>query len=92
MVQVNLPPGCRSLAFEDGTRYVAPRSGGRIDVTHDHAAAIDKISGNGDAGLVTAQFRAFGGTKAGAGAVLADHLELVDEDLSAMREATEPSK
>ncbi len=66
MVQVNLPPGCRSLAFEDGTRYVAPRSGGRIDVTHDHAAAIDKISGNGDAGLVTGKYRQFGAvTKAG---------------------------
>ncbi len=60
MVQVNLPPGCKALAFEDGTRYVAPRSGGRIDVTHDHAAAIDKISGNGDAGLVTGKNRVFG--------------------------------
>ena len=26
--QVQLPPGCRSLRFEDGTRYVAEREGG----------------------------------------------------------------
>ena len=50
--QVNLPPGCRSLAFEDGTRYVAGRTGGRVTVADSHAAAIDRIPGNGTAGLV----------------------------------------
>ena len=65
MVQVNLPPGCKSLAMEDGTRYTASRGGGTVNVTHSHAVAINKMPGNGDAGLVTAHFRAFGGTKAG---------------------------
>ena len=60
MPQVNLPPGCRSLAFEDGTRYVAPRSGGAVTVTDDHASAIDRLDGNGDAGLVTGKFRQYG--------------------------------
>lgn len=60
--RVNLPPGCRSLAMEDGTRYVAPRSGGAVTVSDDHAAAIDRIDGNGTAGLVTGQFREYGGT------------------------------
>jgi hypothetical protein len=52
MPVVNLPPGCRSLQMEDGTRYVAPRTGGRVTVADDHASAIDRLSGNGDAGLV----------------------------------------
>ena len=65
MVQVNLPPGCRSLAMEDGTRYRAAREGGVVNVSHGHAVAINKMPGNGDAGLVTAHFRAFGGTKGG---------------------------
>lgn len=58
--KVNLPPGCRSLQLEDGTRYVAPRTGGAVTVSDDHAAAIDRIPGNGTAGLVTGQFREFG--------------------------------
>jgi hypothetical protein len=58
--RVNLPPGCRSIAMEDGTRYVAPRAGGAITVSDDHAAAIDRIDGNGTAGLVTGKFRAYG--------------------------------
>jgi hypothetical protein len=60
--RVNLPPGCRSIAMQDGTRYVAPRAGGAITVSDDHAAAIDRIDGNGTAGLVTGQFRQYGHT------------------------------
>ena len=63
--QVNLPPGCRALRFEDGTRYVASREGGKITVADNHAAAIDRMDGNGTAGLVTGQFREFGGGKNG---------------------------
>jgi len=51
--QVNLPPGCRSLQMEDGTRYIAPRAGGMVTVSDRHAKAIDHIPGNGTAGLVT---------------------------------------
>lgn len=53
MKQVNLPPGCRSLRFEDGTRVVARREGGMVTVSDDHARAIDAVPGNGVAGLVT---------------------------------------
>jgi hypothetical protein len=59
MPYVNLPPGCRSLQMEDGRRYVAARTGGRVEVSSEHAAAIDRMSGNGTAGLLTAQFREF---------------------------------
>jgi hypothetical protein len=62
---VNLPPGCRSLQMEDGKRYVASRAGGKVTVSDDHAAAIDRIPGNGTAGLVTGQFREYGGGKNG---------------------------
>jgi hypothetical protein len=66
MPYVNLPPGCRSLQMEDGKRYVAGRSGGQVNVTHEHAKAIDRLSGNGTAGLITAGFRVFTeGRKAG---------------------------
>lgn len=65
MPVVNLPPGCRSLRMEDGTRYVAPRSGGTVTVSDSHAAAIDRIPGNGTAGLVSAGFREFGTRKGG---------------------------
>jgi hypothetical protein len=58
---VNLPPGCKSLAFEDGKRYIAARAGGQVTVSDQHARDIDKIPGNGTAGLVTGQFRAYGG-------------------------------
>lgn len=52
--------------MEDGSRYKAGRPGGAVTVSDSHAAAIDRVSGNGDAGLVTGKFRAFGGgTKAG---------------------------
>ena len=59
--KVNLPPGCRSLRMEDGTRYVAAREGGSVTVADGHAAAIDRMDGNGTAGLVTGQYRVFGG-------------------------------
>ena len=67
MPYVNLPPGCRALKMEDGTRYVAGRTGGRVEVADGHAAAIDRLSGNGDAGLVgRAGFHEFAsGRKAG---------------------------
>ena len=52
--QVNLPPGCRSLRMEDGQRYVAPREGGKVTVSDEHAAAINRMPGNGTAGLVSA--------------------------------------
>ena len=69
MPYVNLPPGCRSLQMEDGKRYVAGRSGGRVEVSAEHAAAIDRLSGNGDAGLVgRAAFHEYGSVrKSGAG-------------------------
>lgn len=59
--KVNLPPGCRSLRMEDGKRYVAAREGGTVTVSDSHARAIDAMDGNGTAGLVTGQFRVFGG-------------------------------
>lgn len=58
---VNLPPGNSGLRMEDGTHYKAPRAGGRVFVSDEHARAIDRLPGNGDAGLVgTATFREFG--------------------------------
>ena len=60
---VNLPPGCRSLRMEDGSRYVAAREGGKVTVADHHAAAIDRMDGNGTAGLVTGAFRVFGSSK-----------------------------
>jgi hypothetical protein len=63
MPQVNLPPGCRSLQMEDGKRYVAGRSGGQVSVSDDHAKAIDRLAGNGTAGLITAGFRQFGAVR-----------------------------
>jgi hypothetical protein len=50
--QVQLPPGCRSLRMEDGTRYVAEREGGHVTVSDSHGSAINRMSGNGTAGLV----------------------------------------
>ena len=65
MPQVQLPPGCKSLAFADGTRAVAAREGGYVNVSDRHARDIDAMSGNGDAGLLTGRFRVFGGTRTG---------------------------
>jgi hypothetical protein len=50
--QVNLPPGCKSLRMEDGTRYVAGRAGGQVTVSDHHGAAINRLGGNGTAGLI----------------------------------------
>lgn len=63
MPYVNCPPGMRGLHMEDGTRYRADREGGRMLVDDRHVAAIDRMGGNGTAGLVTARFREFGGSK-----------------------------
>ena len=66
MPLVNLPPGCKSLQMQDGRKYVAGRAGGTVQVSDSHAKAIDGMSGNGTAGLVTAGFRVFGSSpKAG---------------------------
>jgi hypothetical protein len=53
MPKVQLPKGCRSLAFNDGGKpAVADREGGHVDVSDRRAAMIDSMAGNGDAGLV----------------------------------------
>lgn len=69
MPYVNLPPGNRSLRMEDGTRYVAAREGGRVEVSEDHARAIDRMPGNGTAGLLTATWREYGGSSGKRGQV-----------------------
>ena len=51
--QVRLPPGCSGLQMEDGTHY-KDRPGGMITVSDGHATAINRLPGNGDAGLVSA--------------------------------------
>jgi hypothetical protein len=38
--------------MEDGTRYVAGRAGGQVTVSDHHGAAINRLGGNGTAGLV----------------------------------------
>lgn len=68
MPYVNLPPGCKQLAFADGGRpAVGDRAGGRAEVSDSRARMIDQMSGNGDAGLVgRATFHEFTtGTRAG---------------------------
>ena len=60
MPYVNLPPGNRGLQMEDGTHYRASREGGRLEVSSEHARAIDAMDGNGTAGLLTASFREYG--------------------------------
>jgi len=62
MSRLNLPPGCRSVRMEDGTRYVARREGGHVDVADEHIAPINGMSGNGDGGLLHAMNREFGST------------------------------
>ena len=54
-IRTELPPGCSSLRMEDGTRYKARKPGGFVNVSEGHADAINRLSGNGDAGLVTAK-------------------------------------
>lgn len=63
MPKVQLPPGNFGFQMEDGTRYRAGRPGGHVNVSDEHAKAIDRVSGNGTAGLVTAGFREFGAVK-----------------------------
>jgi hypothetical protein len=63
--QVQLPPGCSSLRFEDGTRYKAQRPGGTITVSDSHGAAINRMGGNGTAGLVNGNPGLFVRSKAG---------------------------
>ncbi len=66
MPYVNFPPGMRSLAFTDGLPpATASREGGRVELSDERARAVDAMTGNGDAGLVTARFRSYGGTKRG---------------------------
>lgn len=60
MPRMNLPPGNRSVQMEDGTRYVASRQGGHVEVSDQHARDIDKLSGNGDGGLLHAVAGAYG--------------------------------
>jgi hypothetical protein len=50
---VNLPPGCSSLRFEDGSRAQAGRPGGRVLLSEAQANTVDRMDGNGTAGLVT---------------------------------------
>lgn len=64
MPVVNLPPGNTRVKMEDGTLYRA--QGGKITVSDEHAAAINRLDGNGTAGLINAGFHEFG-TGKGAG-------------------------
>jgi hypothetical protein len=62
-VQVRLPPGCEGLT--GGEQRYRARPGGTVTVTDADAARIDRMPGNGTAGLVTARNRVFVGTKKG---------------------------
>lgn len=65
-VRVNLAPGCSGFTMAgDGTHYKAGRPGGHVDVADHHAPYIDGMSGNGDAGLLSAKGAHYLGTKAG---------------------------
>ncbi len=64
-VRAELPPGCSSLHMEDGTTYNAGRPGGHVDVAEHHARAINRMGGNGTAGLVSAKGWHYLGTKKG---------------------------
>ena len=63
MPKVQLPPGCRSLRFQDGTRVAAAREGGYVNVSEGHAQAIDQMAGNGDAGLLSASGAVYGAVR-----------------------------
>jgi hypothetical protein len=67
LIRTELPPGCSSLRMEDGSVYPSEtgRPGGFVNVEEHHAAAINHLPGNGDAGLVAAKGRHFLGTKDG---------------------------
>ena len=64
-IRTELPPGCSSLRMEDGTRYKARKPGGFVNVSEGHADAINRLSGNGDAGLLSAKGAHYIGTKNG---------------------------
>lgn len=63
-VRVNMPPGNSGFTMYDGTHY-KDRPGGHVDVEDHHAPAINRMLGNGDAGLLSATGRHFIGTKNG---------------------------
>lgn len=63
-VKVQLPPGCSGFDCKDGTKYTAPRPGGRITVSDRHAEAINKGQ-FGETGLVNAKGSQSFGTKQG---------------------------
>lgn len=65
MPYVNLPPGCSSLKFEDGSVAKATRPGGRAFLSDAQASAVDRMDGNGSAGLVTGNTGMHLGTKKG---------------------------
>ena len=65
-VRVNLAPGCSGFTMAgDGTHYKAGRPGGHVDVADHHAPYINGMSGNGDAGLLSAKGAHYIGTKNG---------------------------
>lgn len=64
-IRVNLAPGCSGFQMEDGSHYKAGRPGGHVDVEDHHAPYINRLAGNGDAGLLSAKGRHFLGTKKG---------------------------
>lgn len=65
MPYVNLPPGNSSLRFADGSRAVAGKPGGRVFLSEGQARAVDRMDGNGTAGLVTGNTGHHVGTKRG---------------------------
>jgi hypothetical protein len=90
-IRANLPPGCSSLRMEDGTQYKARRPGGHVEVSEGHAAAINHLPGNGDAGLVAAKGRHFLGTKDGRWCVSCRRLwQAWSTECPRCGEATEP--
>lgn len=60
---MHLPPGCEGLT--GGAERYRARPGGTVTVTDDDAKRINAMPGNGTAGLVTAAYRVFLGTKKG---------------------------
>jgi hypothetical protein len=64
-VRVNMPPGNSGFTMTgDGTHYKG-KPGGHVDVEDHHAPAINRMLGNGDAGLLSAKGAHYIGTKAG---------------------------
>lgn len=64
-VRVNLAPGCSGFTMEDGSHYKAGRPGGHVDVKDHHAPYINRLAGNGDAGLLSAKGAHYLGTSKG---------------------------